>query len=239
MTIKEFIRRLLSIQIWGNCLGVVLVSILLVAGSLYFIRVYTRHGEVIEMPDVCGQSSEVAIKKLKALGLRAEVSDTGSIRTLPPGIILEQSIARGTEIKPGRLITLTINSAEIPTIALPDLADNSSLREARTKLEAIGFKLTPPELIMGEKDWVYGIKVNGKTVSAGTRVAAGAAITLVVGSGDNEESFNGNDSLDYVIFNDNPGEMLPDESVGYEEDRSHAAPLEEDRLQEEEFEYGE
>lgn len=239
MTIKEFTKRLLSTRIWGNCLGVALVAILLVAGGLFFIRFYTHHGEVIEMPDICGQNSEVAVKKLKMLGLRAEVTDTGFVKTLPPGTILEQSIASGTEIKPGRLITLTINSAGSPTIALPDLADNCSLREAQTRLKAIGFKLAPPELILGEKDWVYGVKVNGRTASAGTRVPAGAAITLVVGNGDNEEEFNGNDSLDYVIFNDEGEESLPDESVGYEEDASHAMPFEEDIHKPEDFEYEE
>lgn len=240
MTIKEFIKKVLSIRIWGNCLGVIIVSVLLMAGGLLFIRFYTHHGEVIEMPDICGQNSDVAIKKLKALGLHAEVTDTGFVRTLPPGIILEQSIAKGTEIKPGRLVTLTINSAGSPTIALPDLADNSSLREAQTRLKAIGFKLAPPELIIGEKDWVYGVKVNGRTVSAGTRVAAGAAITLVVGNGENEEEFNGNDSLDYVIFGDDAEEAMPDESVGYEEETASDMPAEESGKKSENIvEYGE
>lgn len=240
MTIKEFIKKVLSIRIWGNCLGVIIVSVLLMAGELLFIRFYTHHGEVIEMPDICGQNSDVAIKKLKALGLHAEVTDTGFVRTLPPGIILEQSIAKGTEIKPGRLVTLTINSAGSPTIALPDLADNSSLREAQTRLKAIGFKLAPPELIIGEKDWVYGVKVNGRTVSAGTRVAAGAAITLVVGNGENEEEFNGNDSLDYVIFGDDAEEAMPDESVGYEEETASDMPAEESGKKSENIvEYGE
>lgn len=240
MTIKEFIRRVFSIRIWGNCLGAFLVAVLLMAGGLLFIRFYTHHGEVIKMPDICGQNSDVAIKKLKALGLHAEVTDTGFVRALPPGTVLEQSIAKGTEIKPGRLVTLTINSAGSPTIALPDLADNSSLREAQTKLKAIGFKLAPPELIIGEKDWVYGVKVNGRTASAGTRVAAGAAITLVVGNGENEEEFNGNDSLDYVIFSDDTEEIMPDESVGYEEDTTPDMPLEESGKKPEKIvEYGE
>ena len=37
--------------------------------------------------------------------------------------------------------------------------DNSSLRQAEAKLRALGFKITEPEYISGEKDWVYSLSL--------------------------------------------------------------------------------
>ena len=66
---------------------------------------------------------------------------------------------------------------------LPDLADNSSLREAQALLLSMGFKVGDPEYISGEKDWVYGVLVNGKLAQAGDRVPNDAIIVLQVGDG--------------------------------------------------------
>ena len=43
------------------------------------------------------------------------------------------------------------------------------------------------------------MKVNGKTVKAGTRISVDLPITLVVGKGGLEDEYNGNDSLDYIF----------------------------------------
>lgn len=47
----------------------------------------------------------------------------------------------------------------------------------------MGFKVGEPEYIPGEKDWIYGILVNGKHVQAGDRVPSDAVIVLQVGDG--------------------------------------------------------
>lgn len=70
--------------------------------------------------------------------------------------------------------------------AIPDVADNSSLRQAQAKVLAAGFKLTEIQLMNGEKDWVYGIKYQGRSLEAGDKVPLGAALTLMVGNGENE-----------------------------------------------------
>ena len=67
--------------------------------------------------------------------------------------------------------------------AVPDVADNSSFRQAEAKLQSVGFKLTEVQLIPGEKDWVYGVKYQDRELSAGEKVPVGAALTLIVGDG--------------------------------------------------------
>ncbi len=110
---------------------------------------------------------------------------------------------------------------------MPDLTDNSSRREAESRLTAIGLKLAPVEFILGEKGWVYGVKVNGRAVSAGTRIPVGSAVTLVVGNGETEEVFNGNDSLEYEVFGDYE-EEYPTEVIETEEEPADIPSIEEE-----------
>lgn len=183
----------------GNCLGIVLASVVLLIGALFFLDSYTRHGDSVEIPDVRGLDEQTAKSKLEAVGLLAEVTDTGYVYRATPYSVLEQSLLPGEKVKPGRTLYLTINADGPRKIALPDVADNCSRREAEDKLKVLGFKLGATEYIVGDPEWVYGIKVNGRDVSAGTRVSVNTPVVLVVGAGGLEEEYNGNDSLDYLL----------------------------------------
>ena len=194
---SAFIKKIFSPLVMLNCLGMILVVVLFFFGALAFIDFYTLHGEEVEVPKITGVSEQIAYSKLKALGLKAEVRDTGYVHKAAPFEVLEQSIKPGTKIKPGRTIYLTINSNGSKRIELPDLADNCSRREAEDKLKTLGFKLGATEIIIGDPD--YEVKVNGKTVKAGTRISVDLPITLVVGKGGLEDEYNGNDSLDYIF----------------------------------------
>lgn len=66
---------------------------------------------------------------------------------------------------------------------MPDVADNSSLRQAEARILASGFKLAEIEYIPGERDWVYGVKYKGRQLSIGEKVPTGAVLTLMVGDG--------------------------------------------------------
>ena len=57
------------------------------------------------------------------------------------------------------------------------------MRQAQAKILAAGFKLSENELISGEKDWVYGVKYQGRTLSNGEKVPVGSTLTLIVGDG--------------------------------------------------------
>lgn len=196
---KEFFQKVFSKSILGNVLAMCLLTVLLIAGLSVFLEVYTRHGQEVTVPNLRGKSYEAAVSELEDLGLKAEVSDTGFVRTLPPDAVLDQSIHPGEKVKAGRIIEITINASSARAVAIPDIADNCSLREAEAKLKVIGFKLTAPKYVKGDKDWVYGIEVNGKNVVKGQRVSVDIPLTLVVGDGNVQDEYNGNDSLDYAI----------------------------------------
>ena len=204
MTSSEFLSKFKSKYLWGNLLAMLVVVILLGIGVRFGIDAYTHHGESIAIPDIRHKNWADAEKILETAGLKIEVSDTGYVKTLPPDCILEQSPAPGELVKSGHVIYVTVNASSTPSLALPDVIDNSSLREAMAKLTAMGFKLGAPQFIPGEQDWVYGILVNGRHVVAGDRIPVGATLIIQVGNGQRDAS----DSIDMV------GNPFEEEPVG-------------------------
>ena len=167
MNPSEFIKKFKSRYLWGNLCAMALVVVAVCAGVKFGLDVYTHHGESIAIPDVRRKSFADADYLLREAGMTVVVSDTGYVRGLPPDCILEQSPAPGDRVKSGHVIYLTVNASHTPTLTVPDLIDNSSLREAMAKLQAMGFKLTNPMFVEGEKDWVYGLVVRGRQIKAG------------------------------------------------------------------------
>ena len=173
MKTSEFFGKFKSGYLWGNLLAMAVVVVLLLVGVKYALDVYTHHGESLTVPSVKHKKYKDAERILDDLGRVVVVSDTGYVKTLPPDVILEQSIEAGEKVKSGRIIYLTVNALKTPTITLPDIIDNSSLREAMAKLTAMGFKLAMPQFVPGEKDWVYGVLAGGKSVVTGSKISVG------------------------------------------------------------------
>lgn len=194
MTPSEFINKFKSKYLWGNLFAMVIVGVLLCVGVKFGIDLYTHHGEVVVIPDVRYKSFADAERILDDAGLQIVVSDTGYVRNLPPDCILEQSPGVGERVKVGRVVYVTINSDHTPTLTVPDVIDNSSLREAMAKLTAMGFKLGSPEYIAGEEDWVYGILVKGRHVVAGDKVSIDAVLVIQVGNGQRDAG----DSVNFI-----------------------------------------
>ena len=187
-----------STLLW-NLVAMLLVVIAAIVGAWFWMNRFTHHGERIEVPDVKGMVLSDAEYALSHAELEAVVTDSGYNRKLPAGTVLEQIPASGSHVKSGREIYLTINSGQTPTLPLPDIADNSSLREAEARLRSMGFKLGPIEYAAGDKDWVLAVKCRGRKVAAGDRISIDDPVTLVVGN-------NADDSGDF------------DEDEGWEED---------------------
>lgn len=183
MNTKEFFGKFASKYLWNNILAMLVVVVLLCFGVKYGLDIYTHHGEGIPVPNIKGMDFEKALRLLEDDGLQIEVSDSGYNKRMPANCILAQTPGYGMKVKSGHVIYVTVNSPSSPSFAIPDIVDNSSLREAQAKLMAIGFKLLPPKLIPGEKDWVYGVMSRGRRVSAGDRVSIDIPLTLIVGSG--------------------------------------------------------
>ena len=209
-----FFKKIFSSYVWGNLLAMAAVAALAVFVLWKGLALYTNHGETITVPSLVGLQESDAMYTLERTGLRGVVVDSAYNKRKPTDSILDQQPAAGSKVKAGREIRLTINSAQTPTLPLPDVADNSSLREAQAKLTAMGFKLGPVEYIPGDRDWVYGVKSRGRNVYPGERVPVDVPLILQVGNNAADEDLDEwDDSLD-INLDDVPLADPSDDNYG-------------------------
>ena len=182
ISLKDFFSFKKNRFFWLNLAGMIIVVVATCWGTLSWLDRYTHHGESYVVPNVTNKTIAEAKHALGMQKLECAVIDSSYVKGSPAGIILDQKPLGGARVKEGRTVYLTVTTTNVPLVALPDLIDNSSLRQAEAKLKSMGFKVTEPEYVSGEQDWVYGIKYRGKSLSTGDKIPNEALLTLCVGS---------------------------------------------------------
>lgn len=210
VTLKEFFSWKGNRFFWLHIAAMLVVLIGGIWGTLTWLDVYTHHGQSHIVPDVKSQHIAQAQALLESKQMKVVVIDSNFVKGLPAGTVLEQTPAGGARVKENRTIYLTINTLEVPKVKLPDLIDNSSVRQAAAKLKAMGFKLTEPELVAGEQDWVYGIKYKGRQLHSGESVPHEARLTLCIGSTSIQDSLRIDSIAQTGIQEELPAESEPE-----------------------------
>ena len=180
---KDFFSFKKNQFFWINIIAMIFALIVIILGTLYWLDFYTRHGDAVVVPDVKGKLYNEAEFDITRQKLKAVVIDSSFVKGIKPNTILEQNPNGGMKVKEGRIVYLTINTDKEPMITIPDIVDNSSYRQAEAKLRSLGFKLTAPEMIAGERDWVYGLKYKNRNVSTGEKIPSESTLTIQVGNG--------------------------------------------------------
>ncbi len=175
---SSFIRTLFI-----NIAAVIVVLAALCWAALAWLDSYTLHGLVVEVPNVCGLNVDAAAELLRKEKLDFEILEYKYKKGAKIDEVIEQHPLRGSQVKDGRKIQLVLNSAKVPERPLPDVVDNSSLREAVARLTAAGFKIVDYVKVGGELDWVYSVIMGEDTLQNGAKVPTGAALILCVGNG--------------------------------------------------------
>ncbi len=157
----------------------VVVVILIVAASIS-LRVITRHGKTVTVPDFTNlpvlQAEEVAFRE----NVNVKVVDSVFVKRLPGGVIYRQSPKAGATVKKGRSIFLTINSVVPRKVVMPNLL-GYSVSEARSQLQNRGLNLGQLNYVRDmATNTVLGQSVNGVEVNAGDLVVNGSAVDLKV-----------------------------------------------------------
>ena len=181
VTFKEFFSFKGNRFFWLNLIAMAVVLAGAVYGTLVGLDIYTHHGESFVVPDVKNKQWAQAAILLRDKHMQGVIIDSTYVKGLPSGIVIDQTPAGGARVKAGRTVYLTVNTSRVPLVKIPDIIDNSSMRQAAAKLKSMGFRLTEPELISGEQDWVYGIKYIGRELQVGDEVPREALLTLCVG----------------------------------------------------------
>jgi len=165
-------------------LMVVVVNGILFLFFQFILPALTHHGQYITVPNLKGIYLEEVDTRLTRRNLRFEVTEYFAYAPdSPPMTVLQQYPQAGDRVKEGRKIYLTLNTQTPPEVKMPHLVDGS-VRNAQVCLKSNG-------LLLGAITYVPDIAPNavleqwcqGKEIPAGTSIAVGTKIDLVVGAG--------------------------------------------------------
>lgn len=166
------------------------ISILIGLGVLWYLKIYTNHdSDLIEVTDLSGKDSNDALKYLENIGLEGEVTDTVYKDGVEKLAVINQNPAPGMMVKPGRKVYLVININSIPMVSVPDLANKSSLSQARNILIRKHLKLGKlteqiSSFVKSKNDQPILAQYypgTDKPIKPGTMVERNSLIDLVVG----------------------------------------------------------
>ncbi|MCE5204697.1 MAG: PASTA domain-containing protein [Porphyromonadaceae bacterium] len=184
-------------KIVKNLLIIICCGLLLIFLALFFLGIYTRHGQNVVVPDLDGLQLNEANAILDAQGLKAEVVDSIYRLDAVPGAILDQTPKAGNKVKKGRSIYIAIYSRTPQQVSVPGLVDYSA-RQASALLNSLGFTHLSTEEIPSEyAGLVVAVKYRGKTLAPEEKVPAGSPLTLVITSGGSTDSLKVDD--EYIV----------------------------------------
>ena len=185
------LKSLISPKFWLNVLAIILFLIILLLGTLYALKVYTKHGETITVPDFEGlQVGDQLDRFIENKPLQYTISDSTYVADKPSGAVLNQSPLPNEKVKRNRRIYLTINRETAPMTVMPNLY-STSIKNAERQLENSG-------LVLGEvtytpclgKKTVHEVFVNKSLIKQGANIRKGTKVDLVLCDGFGNKSID-------------------------------------------------
>jgi beta-lactam-binding protein with PASTA domain len=162
----------------------VTVGILFFLCLIYFYAYLphvTNHNELIVVPDLKGIKVEELEKVLSEHNLRYEVNDSSYSETLSPLSVLKQFPKPGSKVKENRVIYVSLNRKNPPTLPVPELVDRS-LVNAEVVLKSNELKRGKIFYQASQyQNLVLDMRYNGKSIAPNTRIPKGSVIDLVIG----------------------------------------------------------
>ena len=168
---------------------IILVTFFLMFLTLRFLAAYTQHGKAYILPDLQGKTMTGIEESGIVDPFDVIITDSIYDNDIDPGTIVMQNPAPGSKIKSGRNIYVTIVAVTPAMVKLPNLKD-FTLRQALSILKINGVEVNrliyQPYLA---DNAIIGQYFEGDTILSGTEVKKGSKIDLVVGQGQDPNSF--------------------------------------------------
>jgi len=179
MTLKEFFK---SKIFKTNAIAFLGITLLLVLFGMFFLWIYTDHGESVEIPDLKGKTNAEVADILDSKNLRFEIQDSVYSLETAPGTVLDQFPKPGQKVKENRIIFITLSALSQELISMPQLTD-ISYRQATNLIENAGLVAGNIEYKPSEfPNLVLEQKVNGRNVRVGEMIPKGSVVDLVLGT---------------------------------------------------------
>jgi beta-lactam-binding protein with PASTA domain len=148
----------------GMMLGIFLIFSIII--FYLFLPGYTRHGEEVKIIEVNNLSVEQAKKTLKALRLKMVVADSTYMPNKTLGIIVDQSPAPGSMVKPNRTVYVTVNASQPPKVGIHyDHIITQHLDQVSRKLKSMDIKIGKLKYIPGKgENTIRSMSMNGRLI---------------------------------------------------------------------------
>ncbi len=180
---KTFFRFIFSKLFLKQLIVAILISLAIFVTTLITLKVFTRHGKSIQIPDITGYNEAQVERIISEKELRYEIIDSVYTQDVLKGTVYDQIPAAGSFVKKNRKIFIITNAKNQEMVSMPSL-ENESLRQAKVLIEQRGLKLGRIIYIPSEyKDLILKQLMNGKIIKAGTMIPKWSEIDLNVGKG--------------------------------------------------------
>lgn len=184
----DFFRFLITKRFLRHLGLAAAITLILLLGTLLWLKVYTHHGKTILVPDLTGLTIEEVDDVTSSRRLRFEVVDSIFSTEMPRGTVLKQNPHATSRVKKNRKIFLTMNAVNPEMVSMPQLV-GLSFRQARLALQNAG-------LLQGTityspdfaKNNVLQQMYRDTVINEGTIITKGAVIDLVLGMGLSSET---------------------------------------------------
>lgn len=167
-----------------NMVIAVLILLVLLFCTVFYLKSYTKFGESITVRDLTGLTVDEVAEILEPSNLKYVVYDSVFVPGKKPLTVIDQEPKPLSKVKENRTIYITINAAKPPKVGLPDILEKP-FREASKKLENAGLRLDSviyrPSGIDG--NFVMEVRYGGQPINAGYKLTVGSRVDLVVSSG--------------------------------------------------------
>lgn len=174
-------KKILSKELIINLLIVFVMFLALLLIVNWSLKIYTRHGQSITVPDIKGKTLDQALSILDKADLEYKILDSTFLADQKPNSILEQTPKAGNKVKKGRTIYLTVNAFNAPKVAVPDLVGKSSFKYAQMQLEGLGLKVDTIFKPSPYNNAVLEILYKGGKLTPDSKISKGESVTIVIG----------------------------------------------------------
>ena len=179
MTLKEFFK---TKTFRYNAIAVFGITIFLIVMNMVALRIYTDHGDSIEIPNLRGKTIAEASSILNKIDLKFQIRDSVYSHETAPGTVLDYFPKAGMKVKKKRTVFITMVALSQEKIPMPQLTD-ISYRQAVNIIERSGLIAGRVEYKPSEfPNLVLEQKSEGREISIGEIIPKGSVIDLVLGS---------------------------------------------------------
>jgi len=180
----SLLRYLLSKSFFKTSFWIIITALILFVVLVIFLRLNTRHGDFIVVPDLIGKNIDEFESELGELDLQYIISDSGNYNPeFKINSVLDQLPAANAKVKQGRKIYLTLNASDFEMVEIPKIT-GITVRQARKTIESLGFIFGEIEYVDDiARDEVISISHDGNELNEGDYLKRTSVIDFELGNG--------------------------------------------------------